>query len=205
MRQGKSVSPNYALNWWKKQASSPPKRDPVEFLSTRVKWRYAKGIPDQSNGKMVLGNSISELRNLYQGVEAGEQVRFNLLFTSPPYCGITDYYYDQWLRLWMLGGPPQAVHYNLKYQDDFYSKADYSDMLQDVFRACAKLLTKEATIYVRTDAREYTFKTTLCALKEAFPNKRVVTLPRPFTKSTQTALFGDKSDKPGEMDIIMRS
>ena len=30
--------------------------------------------------------------------------RAKLLLTSPPYFGVTNYHYDQWLRLWLLGG-----------------------------------------------------------------------------------------------------
>ena len=60
-------------------------------------------------------------------------------------------------------------------------------------------------IYVRTDAREFTLNTTLEVLSECFPNWEQKLIPRPVKKQTQTSLFGDKSKKPGEVDIILTS
>jgi hypothetical protein len=64
-------------------------------------------------------------------------------------------------------------------------------------------MTPDAIIYVRTDAREFTLQTTLEVLQEAFPNKKIDIQLRPLAKKTQTALFGDSSAKPGEVDIIL--
>ncbi|MHB1680830.1 MAG: hypothetical protein ACYCTB_10060 [bacterium] len=64
-----------------------------------------------------------------------------------------------------------------------------------------------STVYVRTDRREFTLKTTLNILKKHFPNHEIKTINRElkiYTK-TQTKLFGDKSMKPGEVDIILES
>jgi hypothetical protein len=45
MRQTKSMSPEYAVNWWRTRDLCPPEVDPVAFMEDRIKWRYAKGIP----------------------------------------------------------------------------------------------------------------------------------------------------------------
>ena len=65
-------------------------------------------------------------------------------------------------------------------------------------------MRSSATIYVRTDARPFTRKTTIEALTEAFPSKRVSVRRRPYRRQTQTVLFGDDTPKPGEVDIVLR-
>ena len=69
--------------------------------------------------------------------------------------------------------------------------------------AFASLMSKDATVVVRTDAREFTYSTTIETLKMAFPNKHLHEVCRPVKKKTQTTLYGDVSKKPGEIDIIM--
>ena len=68
----------------------------------------------------------------------------------------------------------------------------------------ARLMANDAVIYVRTDAREFTRTVTVEALQNAFPGKKMTVRRRPFKNSTQTALFGDKNKKPGEIDIVLR-
>lgn len=204
MRQGKSMAPDYSVRWWKERQLTPPEIDPVEFLIQRLEWRYAKGTPNlKKNGTVIRGDSISLLSRLEEKVARGEQKPFDLLFTSPPYYKLTNYYYDQWLRLWMLGGPNQPIWISEKWQNRFESKSAYRELLQRVFRSCAEIMASTATIYVRTDARQFTRETTIEILRDVFPQQKMEILSQPFSKDTQTALFGDKSKKPGEVDIIM--
>jgi len=205
MRQGKAMSPDYSIRWWKDKQLTPPEIDPVEFLTQRVKWRYAKGIPNLKNGKVILGDSTFLISRLAKKVSCGDQKPFNLLFTSPPYYRLTNYHYDQWLRLWMLGGPERPIWISEKWQNRFESKTAYRELLQKVFRGCAEIMESRATIYVRTDARQFTRETTIEILRDIFPQKSIEIVSQPFSKDTQTALFGDKSKKPGEIDIIMQS
>jgi len=204
MRQGKAMSPAYSVRWWADNDLTPPLIDPVRFLIDRVEWRYAKGLPNLSRGTMTLGDSTSQLPKLVQKVDRGEMKPFDLLFTSPPYFAITNYNYDQWLRLWMLGGADHPVRTGGPWQNKFDSKTKYCRLLEQVFNGCAAVMSRSATVYVRTDAREFTCQTTLDSLQSAFPKKHLDVISRPFTRSTQTALFGDKSPKPGEIDIVLR-
>lgn len=204
MRQGKAMSPDYSIRWWKEHDSLPPQLDPVEFLSKRIEWRYAKGTPKGQPSAVILGDSTKVIRKLGTKVEQKKQKPFNLMFTSPPYREITDYHYDQWLRLWMLGGPAWASRTGRQWQGRFSSTADYRQLLDSIFGYCATVLTPDATLYIRTDARPFTFETTLGVLQERFPEKVVRIIQRPFLKKTQTALFGDDREKPGEVDIILQ-
>lgn len=203
MRQGKAMSPEYSIRWWKKHKLRPPDIEPVEFLVKKAEWRYAKGIPPMVDAKVKLGDSVEVLRNLAKKVVKGDQQPFKLLFTSPPYHLLVNYHRDQWLRLWMLGGLGYPTRTAMMWKAHSETENAYRDLLHTVFQRCAKVMAKSAVIYVRTDARPFTLKTTKDALLAAFPDKELKIKRRPFKKSTQTALFGDSSQKPGEIDIIL--
>lgn len=204
MRQGKAMDPAYSVRWWTEQGMEwPPEVDPVKFLRSRVQWRYAKGLPTLSHGHVEWGDSTSTIRRV-----AGQRRRrgrrpFDLLFTSPPYFAVTNYFYDQWLRLWMLGAPEVPTRTGQPWEQRFEGKAEYRQLLSSVFSACAEALAPNAVVYVRTDARQFTFETTHDILLESFPGKRLIVLGRPYSKATQTALYGDKAQKPGERDIVL--
>jgi hypothetical protein len=60
-----------------------------------------------------------------------------------------------------------------------------------------------AAVYVRTDARELSLSIAVDALSFAFPGRKICMREQPITGRTQTALFGDKDEKPGEVDLII--
>jgi hypothetical protein len=200
MRDSKAMSPGYAVQWWSEREMRPPSVEPVKFLEQRIEWRYKKGQPDLS-GDVLLGDSVHLLNSGCQRRAFAEP--FDLLFTSPPYYGVTNYHYDQWLRLWMLGQHPSPRRRGGKWQRKFESQADYRDLLAGVFEGAAQRMSAQATIVVRTDARDFTRMATTEALQKAFPNKQLHEERRPFRRKTQTALYGDSSSKPGEVDIVM--
>ena len=200
MRDSKAMAPDYAVRWWIMHEMRPPNIDPLAFLEQRIERRYKKGTPDLA-GEVLLGDSV-QLLNSNRRRRAFASP-FDLLFTSPPYYGVTNYHYDQWLRLWMLGHDPTPRWRGSRWQRKFQSRSDYRDLLAGVFKGAALRLHDNAIVVVRTDAREFTHSATVEALKEAFPNKALCEEPRPIEKQTQTALYGDTSEKPGEVDIIM--
>jgi DNA methylase len=205
MRQSKAMSQEYSIRWWQKNKLEPPAVDPVEFLQNRAKWRYARGLPRLSHGEVYLGDTTSLIDRLVDRVNCRDLSKFSLLFTSPPYFAITNYHYDQWLRLWMLGGSDRPTWTGEKWKGKFESKIGYRELLTTVFIGCSKVMKEDAIVYVRTDARTFTKETTIDVLQNIFPNKTMKIIPRPLSKNTQTALYGDKSKKPGEIDIVMSS
>lgn len=207
MRQTKSMSPQYAIRWWDKHNLDPPDIDLVAFVKKRLAWRYAKGIPNAQCGRMYLGDSTEKLRQLHREVEVGALTRAKLLFTSPPYHAITNYHYDQWLRLWLLGGPPNALLTGNGRGGKFEAREGYRTLLEQVFSQAAQILETDATIYVRTDSRDFTYRTTLAVLRKVFPDKRIAKIRRPMLKPSQTRLFGRASapaEANGEVDLILR-
>lgn len=132
----------------------------------------------------------------------GEKV--DLIVTSPPYWDVANYHYDQWLRLWMLGGHEHPVKSNGPSEGKFAGKTHYRHLIRESFKLSSRLLRPDGTVYVRTDKRPFTYEVTMAALRAAFPQKQIEISERPFQKQTQTALYGDKSIKPGEIDIVLR-
>ncbi len=206
MRQSKAMAPDYSIRWWKDHNKTPPNHDPVEFIQKKINWRYKKGIPQTNDCNVILGDSMQHLEIVAQKVTAGEQEPFSLLLTSPPYYDITHYHYDQWLRLWMLGGESRPTKKEDENRGRFSSKNHYEQLLDTVFEHSAKLMAEQATIYVRTGAREFTLNTTRKVLKRHFPmgEWEMYETVRPFEKKTQTTLFGDFAPKPGEVDLILQ-
>ncbi len=208
MRQTKAMGYNYSINWWKEKGiCEPPKIDPLSFIMQKIKWRYAKGIPSLSGeSSVVFGDATLELPQMVKRAKKNK-IKFSLLFTSPPYCSIVDYHADQWLRLWLLGESEKPKTNPDKHKGRFVSKPDYTNLLQTVFEESAKVMKKESTIFVRTDAREFTYKTTLNVLIECFPKHKLFEEKKPFTKRTQTELFNHTetlpSEKHGEVDIVL--
>ena len=94
-----AYSPTYAVKWWtEKGFLRPPEVEPVAMLEDKIRRRYQYGVPVQASGTVLLGDSRQKLQQQ-------EPADAALLVTSPPYCGVTDYWNDHWIRLWMLGYP----------------------------------------------------------------------------------------------------
>jgi DNA methylase len=204
MRQTKSLSPNYAMRWWREHGLEPPDVDPVEFMIQRVRWRYAKGRPPRSPSRVYLGDSVEHLPRIERWLKLSDVRAPRLLLTSPPYFGLTHYHYDQWLRLWLLGGPPNSYKTGGKYRSRFENREEYRELLRKVFGQANGILDSDSVVYVRTARQQFTYRTTLEVLQEVFPEKRLTLESQPFRNPTQTRLFGDRSAKEGEVDIILQ-
>ena len=197
MKMTKSMGYNYSMEWWKNNGyENPPIVDPFGFLKKRIEWRYGKGKPNLNHNKIYLADASKKRINIYQKPQSR---KYSLLFTSPPYWSITNYHVDQWLRLWLLGGNGCAKTLISENKVRFLSKQNYVTLLDDVFKASSKLVKRNSVVYVRTDAREFTFNTTKEILLKHFPNHKQLIKRRQFESKTQTELFGDKSKIPGEV------
>jgi hypothetical protein len=206
MRQTKAMGPKYSVRWWQERNLKPPEIDCHQFLKQRIRWRYAKGCPTITpKSEVKLGDSTLILKDVVDQVNRGSLPRCSLLFTSPPYQGITNYHEDQWLRLWLLGGTPKPEYVEKKHKGKFLSKESYRELLESVFKSISQIMSEDSTIYVRTSAREFTFNTTIEILQKYFPDWEEEIQQKPFVKKTQTHLFGDSREKLGEVDIILTS
>lgn len=194
MRQSKAMSPDYAVAWWKARDMRPPKIDIINFLEKKLEWRYAKGIPPHK------GRARAEFGDARSVLPLIEEFNADLILTSPPYFGVTNYDYDNWIRLWMLGGPPLPSH---KTEARYADPERYEDLINDVFEETRRHSKDNAVVYVRTDARPFTLETTLDALEELWPSHRVSIRFDKAKGKTQTGLFQNIWYKAGEVDILL--
>ena len=163
------MSPEYSVRWWNEKGLLPPKVEPVSFLLKRLEWRYSKGVPKTQKSKIFLGDSCVLTEKVKSEVVKGAEKPIDLLLTSPPYYGVTNYFVDQWLRLWLLGFSERPTKAGAKYQQNgFESKNVYRDLLTKVFESIASAMSPDGVVYVRTDARKFTFDTTHEVLEKAF-------------------------------------
>lgn len=194
LRQSKAMAPDYSVRWWKERELSPPEIDLSEFFEKKISWRYAKGIPNKKTEAFLhFGDSRDFL--------AESEFVTNLIVTSPPYCGLTNYSYDNWIRLWMLGGP-QLPNYSS--ETKFANKEDYKTLIDEVVKACVKRSDQDVTIVWRTSAQAYSFEVAAEAFKEHLPKHTIAHRHDDVSNSaTQTALYGNKWDKKGEQDFLI--
>jgi hypothetical protein len=191
MRQTKGMAPDYAVGWWREHEMEPPDMDPVAYFSAKVRWRYRQGVPHGPKSRIMLGDAREVLPRA--------RMRFSMLLTSPPYCGVTNYRVDNWIRLWMLGDDPLP---SWEVSQRYGHRERYVEMLNDVFGAAARLLEPDATVYVRTDARTFTRDATAAALGRLWPDRTIFARHGRGEKS-QTAHYGDTTEKPGEIDLLL--
>lgn len=193
MRQSKAMAPDYSVRWWKKRNSRPPKIDPVSYFKRSVGWRYGKGIPAMRHwSEIALGDARNSLAS-WKGS------KFQFLLTSPPYCGVTNYRADNWIRLWILGeGPLPDWESSQRYKD----RDAYRKLLMETFADARAALASDAVVLVRTDSRIFTRDATSATLRRLWPEHRLLAKQEQPARS-QTSLFGDKGTKPGETDILL--
>ena len=195
LRPSRSMDAAYCVRWWRsKGLERAPEVDACTFLERRAEWRYAKGVPKPAGTirpRVALGDARRSLpRN---GVEAG------LVLTSPPYRGVTNYRADSWLRLWALEEGPCEPDWRT--DQKFENGKRYEETLSACFGATLKRTSADAVWCVRSDARERTREVIIRVLNELLPYHDLKEKPAPYKTATQTALYGDKTKKPGEVDL----
>ena len=195
LRHSRSMDPDYCVRWWRsKGLERPPEVDVCSFLQRRAEWRYARGVPRPTRTKrprVAFGDAARMLpRN---GVEAG------LVLTSPPYRGVTNYRADSWLRLWALGAG--SCRPDWRTDQKFENAERYEKTLSACFRATLRRTSADAVWCVRSDARQRTRNVVVRVLNRLLPNHQLDEKPAPYRTATQTALYGDKTKKPGEIDL----
>ena len=153
-----------------------------------------------------LATSAQKLPDLARNVQGRRWPEAKLLITSPPYHNVTNYYYDQWLRLWLLGGPEHPGKHGNRYGGKFSNHEQYYQMLRQVFSRAKLILANDAILYIRTGQQKSTLHNTRAALTEIFPEKRATEIPRPLNPERQTKPYsrgGAPKQVNSEVDIIL--
>ena len=197
MRHSRAMSPDYCVRWWNNNGyETPPSVDPVDFLNTKIDWRYKKGIPQNAhsgNVAVILGDSTIDMKPTDKPAR--------LVITSPPYSAVTNYKADSWLRLWALGEGPALPRWDTKQK--YVNLSAYETMIRQVFTATAANTHPDAAWLIRCDARSRTLDVVHPILAEVVEGRTITMNPAPFLRPTQTSLYGDQTKKPGEMDLLV--
>ena len=189
-----AYSPGYAVRWWTTRGlTNPPDIDPVAMLTDKIRRRYAYGTPRLANGKALLGDARERLREM-DGMDA------DLLITSPPYRGVTDYWNDHWLRLWLLGhGFGKAWRKAAKYDNT----GDYKALLADVFRLSARCLRPAAAVLVRSDWRRRTADLCVEAVQAVWPDRDILVRTTTAPHKGISVHHGRGGSKAKEVDLLL--
>ena len=206
MHQAKAMAPRYSVKWWRRQGmGEPPDVEPVEFLSRRIRWRYAQGTFGCERGMSMFGDSCEVLRSGEASAWAERHGGVKLLFTSPPYWSLVNYFKDQWLRLWMLGEEASQAEREHAFEKRFGAKEEYRELIRTVFSLCAGMMRKDGVVVVRMDERAFTRETILEALGACFPTYLPATEAVVTRGRRQTALFNRIAEPPGERDVVLKA
>lgn len=189
-----AYSPPYAVRWWTDMGLlKAPDIEPVAMLTDKILRRYRYGVPEQAAGMGLLGDAREKL-------SAQEDINAALLITSPPYCGVADYWNDHWIRLWLLG---HKFRKDWQKAARFENKANYRQLIQDVFQESRRHLAKGAAVLVRSDQRHQTAEMCVAALQDVWPRRRILARPTTAPHKSVSVHHGRGGTKAKEIDLLL--
>ena len=135
--------PRYAVNYWQRHGLRPPQADIRQVVERRADRYYTQALPASDGSRVLLADSRDPevFRQL-------QDEQFGWVITSPPYYGMRTYMPDQWLRLWLLGGP-ETVDYAQRAQVSHRSPESFIQQLRNVWTNCAGVSQPHARLVVR--------------------------------------------------------
>ena len=189
-----AFSPSYAVRWWMQRGlTHPPDVEPVEFLTAKIERRYQFGTPSQTRGDALLGDAGDVL-------QVSPPLNAGLLITSPPYRGVTDYWNDHWLRLWLLG---YQMRKNWKKSARYSGAVAYQRLIGSTFGAARRHLAPGATVLVRCDQRRQTADICAEALKSVWPNQQIFVRETNAPYDGVSSQHGRGGSKAKEIDLVL--
>ena len=142
-----STKPEYSIRWWRKNGCKPPRRDVFAIIEHMIDFRFQTPPPEGT--AEIIQSDARQSGFVFPGLTG----RVTDVITSPPYLNTTNYREDQWLRLWFLGGAPQARHD--RHDDRHYSRDKYWQFIQSSITGVRPLLAKEARLVIRIGGRRF--------------------------------------------------
>ena len=189
-----AFSPEYAVKWWTgKGMLAPPDIEPVAVLEDKIRRRYQHGVPRQARSRVMMGDSRYELPRL-------ERAEARLLITSPPYRGVTDYWNDNWIRLWMLG---HSFGKEWGKTASFAGRDAYRDLLHCVLAESKTHLADNASVLVRVDQRRSTAELCVEAMRAVWPGRELLMRPTSAPHAGSSTGHGRGGTKAKEYDLLI--
>ena len=187
-------SPQYAVRWWTRNGMhNPPDVDPVALLEDKIRRRYRFGVPEQAASRVVLGDAQDVLPKR-------RNARAQLLITSPPYRGVTDYWNDHWIRLWLLG---HNFGKDWQRTSKFTAQSGYRELITAVLQEAKKHLQPDATILVRSDRRRRTADLCLAAIADVWPEQPLLQRPTAAIHAGISNGHGRGGNTAREIDLLI--
>ena len=138
-----STKPAYSIRFWQDRGLVPPERDVFALLRQRAVFRYETLPP--SGESHVFHRDMRELPWICDQLPS----RIKCCITSPPYFDVTSFEEDQWLRLWLLGGPPYPTRGRVS-RDDRHGFADnYWQFIADMWRSLGSAMPNNSDVVIR--------------------------------------------------------
>jgi hypothetical protein len=131
-----------AVSFWKARSLHPVEVDVLAVIRRHAERRYAS-VPPRTPGEVYRGDALTVLGRLRR--------RFSWVITSPPYPGMVTYRPDNWLRGWLLGGPP-APDYSREGQLGAMTGEQFVARLAEIWAAVARRCVTGARLVVRFGA-----------------------------------------------------
>lgn len=189
-------SPSYAVRWWTRRGLlKPPQTDPVAFLDDRIRRRYAFGVPDLARSSTRLGDARKELDEM-------PKHRVRLLITSPPYHDVTDYWNDQWIRLWLLGGDMRK---NWKRTQKHSNHAAYRTLIGGVVDRAQRHMREDGVVVFRCGDKPTTADTCRKAIRSAWPSWKLFERRTEVRRRGTASGHGHGAKLIHEKDIVAAS
>jgi len=189
-------SPSYAVRWWTRRGLlKPPQTDPVAYLDDRIRRRYAFGIPDLARSSTRLGDARKELDEM-------PRRDVKLLITSPPYHDVTDYWNDQWIRLWLLGADMRK---NWKRTQKHSNRADYRSLIGGVLTRARRHVRENGVVVVRCGDKPTTAETCRKAIRSAWPSWKIFERRTEVRRRGTASGHGHGAKVIHEKDIVAAS
>ena len=141
-----STKPAYSVRFWQRHGLVAPSRDVFEILRAHANFRYESPAP--RGPAFVLAKDVRLLPNAKL-----DKFQPRCLITSPPYQDMTNFEEDQWLRLWLLGGPTKPAPGRLSRDDRLVGSDAYWQFICDMWRSFGAILAERAEIVVRLGSR----------------------------------------------------
>jgi hypothetical protein len=199
-----SPKPGYSLRYWRTNDLWATKKDVFSRLHEEAAFRLQSGAI--SGEATVVQGDARRAAALLQGSLSN---RVSLVLTSPPYFDTTNFEEDQWLRLWLLGGPDEPSYHSVSADDRHRSKERYWTFLAESWAGIANLVDADTVFVCRLAGRAMLSDELQRGLEKSiratFPRFTTVDVVPSKVRRRQTGAFRPGSTGVGqEVDFVYR-
>ncbi|WP_338970869.1 DNA methyltransferase [Spiroplasma endosymbiont of Labia minor] len=135
-----SMSSNYVKNYARNKKLKYPKDNIFQKIRNRAIEILQKSDSNKNDNfaHVYFGNSL-EIENYMDNVKP------NLIFTSPPYLNIVNYTKQNWIKMWLLGFDTNKKNKSLKL-DDYHNINEYINFMHNYLNAVLNIMNENTTL-----------------------------------------------------------